>query len=121
MCDRNPGAAPSIKPRARQSGIASGITLLALSALLFTGAPPAIAGENHETARRLREIGEILPLATIIEKARQYKPGDVIEIELEREDWGYKYELDILDGSGRVWELEFNATTGELIKMKLDD
>lgn len=102
-------------------GAACRAAVLSLSLALAGGAPPAVAGENHETARRLREIGEILPLATIIEKARQYKAGDVIEIELERESWGYKYELDILDSSGRVWELEFNATTGELIKMKLDD
>ncbi|MEX0959044.1 MAG: PepSY domain-containing protein [Burkholderiales bacterium] len=116
-----PNQTRSTKPRARQEKLASGIALLALSALLFTGTPPVLAGENQEAARRLREIGEILPLETIMDKARGYRNGDVIEIELEREDWGYKYEFEILDSSGQVWELELNATTGELIELKRDD
>lgn len=121
MFDLEPNRTRFISARTRQKGLAPGIALLALSTLLFTGTPPVLAGENQEAARRLREIGEILPLETIMDRARGHKNGDVIEIELEREDWGYKYELEILDPSGQVWELELNATTGELIELKRDD
>jgi len=91
-----------------------------IAALLLILAATANAGRDQDEARELAARGVILPLSTILEKARQIHDGRVLEVELEleheREHGGYVYELEILDAQGVVWELEFNAVSGELIE-----
>lgn len=89
-------------------------TLLALTLTGLTGG--AWAGEGQEEARRLREAGTIQPLEEIVERAQRVHPGHVLEAELEREDNGYIYELELLDTSGVVWQLKYDAHSGELLK-----
>lgn len=85
-------------------------------------ANPVMADDvSHSEARKLRESGMILPLETIIEKAKTYRKGEVIDTELERDDGMLVYEIEILDEQGRVWELEFDATNGDLLELELDD
>lgn len=104
----------------KRPGMRIGTAMLA--GLLFcAGMAPATAEDDHVTARRLRESGQILPLEQILERARARQPGQVLETELERKGDGYIYEMEILDREGRVWELKFDARTGELIKLERDD
>lgn len=81
----------------------------------------AIASDDHETARRLSEAGEILPLETILEHAQQQQPGRVIEVEFEKRRQQYVYEIEILNTKGVVWELELDAQTGQLLERKQED
>lgn len=76
---------------------------------------------SHSEARALREAGKIMSLSDIIDVAHGYKSGEVIDSELERDDDMYIYEIEILDESGRVWELEFDASNGEIIELELND
>jgi uncharacterized membrane protein YkoI len=92
--------------------------LVALS--LLTGAQ-AQADDDRAMARKLHASGEILSLESILEKARAQKAGEVLEIELDRKGSAYVYEIEILDASGQVWELEFDAKTGHLLKTEQDD
>lgn len=79
------------------------------------------AEESLAKARALSESGEILSLEKIIASAKSIKSGDFLEIELERKNGIYVYEVEILDENGQVWELKFNANSGELIKVERDD
>ena len=76
---------------------------------------------DHEEARKLMEAGKILPVEAILEKAEAEHAGRVIEIELNHKWRGYVYEIEILDGKGIVWEMKFDAQSGELIKQKKED
>jgi uncharacterized membrane protein YkoI len=92
--------------------------LLALAA----ASPATRAGTDEaEEARALTDSGAILPLEQILEKAKQEFPGRVIEIELDRENGVHVYELEIVDPEGRVWELEIDAATGELLEKERED
>ncbi len=82
---------------------------------------PVSSEESLAHARKLFESGQILSLEKIIESAKALKPGDFLEIELERKRDFYVYEVEILDSDGQVWELKFNAQTGELIEIERDD
>lgn len=93
--------------------------LILAAALLAPGF--AIAGEGHEKAKRLREAGEILPLEAVIKTATSKKPGRVIEAELKSSRSGYVYEIELVDKDGVVWELKYDAKTGELISTKEED
>lgn len=79
------------------------------------------AEESAETARRLSESGEILPLETILRAAKTHKNGKVLETELERRKNRYIYEVEILDENSQVWEIKLDAKTGKLIKLERDD
>jgi uncharacterized membrane protein YkoI len=98
------------------------VTGAVLVSLAVAAAQPALAGENHVVARKLRDAGEILSLEKIAERARQAKPGAILETDLEFKKGRYIYAIEVLDEkTGRVWELKLDAKTGELITMELDD
>ena len=92
-----------------------------IPALLLLVGNSALASDDHETARRLSEAGEILPLETILEHAQQHQSGRVLEVEFEQDHGQYIYEIEILNTRGIVWELEFDAQTGQLLERKQED
>lgn len=73
---------------------------------------------DHDEAHELTERGVIRPLTEFLERARQVRDGRVLDVKLKpgKGHAGYLYRLEILDTAGKVWELEFDAVTGELIE-----
>lgn len=94
--------------------------LLLLILLNFTG-HIVNAEESLDTARKLSESGQILSLEKITTSAKAIKPSEFLEIELERKNDLYIYEVEVLDQYGQVWELKFNAKTGKLIELERDN
>jgi uncharacterized membrane protein YkoI len=70
---------------------------------------------DHERARAALEAGEIAPLREILERAQADFPGTLLEVELEREDGRWLYEIELLAPGGRVLELFYDARTAELL------
>jgi len=93
--------------------------LAVLLALVYL--PRADSGESATSAGRLSAKGDILSLEKISQKARSYKPGEILEVELEKKHGRYVYEVDILDAASQVWELKLDAKSGQLLKMEQDD
>lgn len=75
---------------------------------------------DQQAASAALARGEILPIARVLQIATGRVPGDVLKVELEREKFGFKYEVKILTGSGRVREVEIDAKTGRVIKIEDD-
>jgi uncharacterized membrane protein YkoI len=73
---------------------------------------PAVASDDHNEVRDLKNRGEIISLSELISNAglTQVK---ILEAELEREHGKLVYELEFLDAEGRVFEQYFDAITGE--------
>lgn len=90
------------------------------SALLILGLG-AHAEDDHDRARRLRDAGDILPLETIIERAQHERPGQILELHLEEKRNRLLYEVELVDEQGIVWELYFDARSGDLVKTKQED
>lgn len=96
--------------------------LLIIGALLLSGLLiSAQADIDHREARKLVAAGDILPLQQILDRVEQEQPGRILEVELEQEHDSYVYEIELVDEQGQVWELEFNAETGELIERERED
>ncbi len=93
---------------------------LFIAAPLALGSAGLVAGD-HDDAKRLKEAGDIQPLEQILAKAQTERPGRVIETELERKGERYVYEIEIVDNDGIVWELRFDAKSGELLKTKTEN
>jgi len=85
--------------------------------ILICLAWPAWAdGDSHDQARRALEAGEILSLGEILKTAEAARRGRVIEIELDREDGRWIYELEMVSPEGHLYEMEIDAATGNILK-----
>ena len=74
--------------------------------------------DDHDRARRAMEAGEIMPLRSIIERVERDYPGQIIEVELERDDGLWVYEIELLRSSGALTKLKLNAGDGTLLGIK---
>lgn len=83
----------------------------------------AMAGDEigHEEARRLVEQGKIKPLESLLATLAEKVPGKLLKSELENEKGRLLYEFKVLRPDGRVQEVEFDAATGNLLKIEDDD
>ena len=90
--------------------------ILALSLLASAGVPAA--GRDHDEARRAVEAGEIRPLADVLDLVKGKLPGDVVGVKLEREGGAWTYELRVLDGKGRLFDIHVDAKSGEVDRTK---
>jgi uncharacterized membrane protein YkoI len=91
----------------------------ALAGVLLAGAHAADI--DHYTARQLRASGTILPLADIVDDATRQWPGQVIETELGLENGRYIYEIEVLCIDGQIREFEYDAMSGELLEVEVED
>jgi uncharacterized membrane protein YkoI len=64
------------------------VGLVVASSLAWAGSSRAGGdgqGSDHDRARQALEAGEVLPLRTILERVEREYPGQVLEVELERD------------------------------------
>lgn len=77
----------------------------------------ALPERDHERVRAAVARGEMVPLSLILADALRRYPGTVLEVELE----GHEYEVEILGADGVIMELEYDARTGALLEIEVDD
>lgn len=94
-------------------------TLLLGGAVLSWAEGPRESGHDHDDARAALARGEVLPLATVLDQVARSHPGDVMAVELESEDGRWVYELKLLLRDGRLGKIDVDATTGEVIDMRV--
>lgn len=98
------------------------LLLLPLAALLGLAAGPTDASDrDQDRARAALEAGEVLPLATVLERVGREVPGQVLEVELERERGRWVYEVRVLQAGGRLMRLAVDAKTATVLERRLRD
>jgi len=97
-----------------------GAHLLLAGVLLGLALPAARAGDkdDHERARAAVQAGEVQPLSTLLEALQLSHPGQVLEVELERESGRWIYEIKLLQADGQLLKLELDARTAQVLKEK---
>ena len=81
-----------------------------LCLLLLQQAAPASADvSDQDRARQALERGEIRPLDQVLAAARKALPGEVVKVELERDDGRWIYEIKVLTAEGERREVEIDA------------
>lgn len=97
-----------------------------LTALIAGGAtmPLAVAKDDKPECKRSQDCalqalksGEIRPLTDVLAVARDKLPGEVVKVELDRDDGIWVYEIKVLTESGKRREIEINAQTLAVIKI----
>jgi len=81
---------------------------------LLAGASAAFAGEN-DRSRASANGGAVISLDAALAAARDAIAGDVVGIELEREDGVWVYEVEIVTPGGVMVEAYVDARTGQVI------
>ena len=93
--------------------------VLALIVGLVTGMPWAVADGGEEFTNNMEGVA---PLRSLLAHVHESYSGQVLEVELEREEYGQSgiwiYEVKLLAEKGNVLKLEYDATTLELLKIK---
>ncbi|MCP4283260.1 MAG: hypothetical protein GY792_02235 [Gammaproteobacteria bacterium] len=67
-------------------------------------------------------MAAVAPMRSLLARVHTAYPGQVLEVELEREEYGnegvWVYEVKLLTNRGNVLKLEYDAFDLELLKMK---
>ena len=105
----------------RRAAVAAGLRALGMALVLAGLAlPTARAGskDDHERARAAVESGAVLPLPLVLEQLQRTHPGQVLELELEREDGMWIYEIKLLQPNGQLVKVRLDARTARLMQAK---
>ena len=76
---------------------------------------------DHDEALTAVETRQALPLTRIFQIARTAVPGEIVEVELDREHGRLIYEVEVLTSSGRVRKVEIDARTGDVLEVEDED
>lgn len=98
-----------------------------LASLMLAGllaAPIAQASDkDHERARQAVQAGQVMTLPAVLEKLATTHPGQVLEVELERErrdgNEVWVYEIRLLQPDGQLIKLELDAKTAEVLRSRM--
>jgi uncharacterized membrane protein YkoI len=104
-------------PDDRRRALAAAATALLAGALSFH---PAWAGggDDHERATRAVRSGQILPLQMVLDSLLRDHPGTVLEVELERDDGRWIYEVKLLRSDGQLDKFKLDAKTAAVLRRK---
>lgn len=94
--------------------------LFVAGAAALPGGGPAKADDtaDHERARTALEAGELMPLRGIIDIVERDHPGRILEVELEREDGRWLYEIKLLRDDGRMLKLKLDGRDGRVLSRR---
>lgn len=95
--------------------------LATLAGLTLATGAHADDDDRQEMAAISKSFGLITPEAAS-QKALAAKPGVVTDAELDNRkfDAGWDYEFEIVDAAGKEWDVDVDAKTGEVRKIKRD-
>jgi len=94
----------------RLSALAGVLALLAAS--------PTAAEEHWRDLHEAVGDGRVVALPTLLDWLEARYQGQVLEVDLERDDGRLTYEIEMLGPEGQLVEFEFDAESGELIGME---
>lgn len=98
--------------------IPAGLVILMMLAMSESGVGHAADKADHERARQAVEAGDVLPLRTILEQVERTYPGQVMEVELDREKGEWVYEVKLLGKGGALMKLKILARDGTILGFK---
>ena len=96
----------------------TGLLIWMMLAMSGTGVSYAADNSDHERARQAVEAGDVLPLRTILDRVEGEYPGQVMEVELDREKGEWVYEIKLLRKGGVLMKLKIQARDGTILGFK---
>ena len=94
--------------------LTGGLALLLVLVLMGSATGDQHWEALHGEVRR----GDVVPLDTILDWLDAHYIGDVLEVEIERDDGLVEYEIKLLGPQGQVVEFEFDGQNGQLMQIE---
>ncbi len=94
------------------------ILLILAGAPGLSGAAPALAASDQETAREATRAGRIKPLPEVLAKVEREVPGRVVDVQLDESRRPWTYRIKVVDSGGHVMSVIVNAETGQILSVK---
>lgn len=93
--------------------------VVCLSLPVLGAAPSWASGDDHEQARQALMRGDVLPLTQLLQNLDRQRPGGhILEVELERKDGQWVYEIKQLQPGGQIVKIKVDAKTGQQLQTK---
>ena len=92
-----------------------GLAVVLVLLLALAGPLPASADDDWQDLHDRVNRGELVPMTAILDWLETHFAGQVLEVELEREEVRLVYEVEMLGPRGQRVEFEFDGASGELI------
>jgi uncharacterized membrane protein YkoI len=91
--------------------------------LLATAVPTVHADDDVrlDEANRLRQKGKIQSFDSLNEKVLTTRAGEITDTELKQEHGRYVYKVAVRDAQGAEWDLELDASNGEVLQNRQHD
>jgi len=98
------------------------IALFAAAALSVAAGIAQARDLGPDEALKLRDAGTVQSFEKLNAAALAQHPGGTIEeTELEEEYGRYIYQLEVRDAQGVQWDIELDASNGQILKNQQDD
>lgn len=98
--------------------------LAAILSAITLGMPATLAfaqdADDMAEMKAISKSANLIPPEQAIEKALAAKPGTVIDADIDRKFKKFYYEIEIVDAQGTEWEVDIDAMTGEVRRVKKD-
>jgi uncharacterized membrane protein YkoI len=92
------------------------LNLFAMLVLASIASPAWADQRDHELAREAVRSGQAMPLSEILSRIRLQLGGEVIHVELEREEGRYVYEFRVIGADGKLRKLHVDAATAKVLE-----
>lgn len=102
----------------RQRQCLTGLAAWLALGVLWPATSWASDRDDHNQARAAVESGQVLPLKTVLAHLERQRPGNVLEVELERKGSGWVYEIKLLEANGQLARIKLDAKTGQILSAK---
>ena len=96
------------------------LAILAISTAPVIFATSVCAEDEMAEMRAISKTANLITPEKAIEKALAAKPGTVVDTDLDRKFKSYYYEIEIIDAQAVEWEVDIDAKTGEVRRIKRD-
>lgn len=85
-------------------------------------ATSAFAQDANDLAemKAISKSANLIPPEQAIEKALAVKPGTVVDADIDRKFKKFYYEIEIVDAQGTEWEIDIDARSGTVRRVKKD-
>ena len=102
--------------------IAAGLAVaVLLSPLMAAGeTEPADDSQQNEAREAVRQ-GLVRPLEQVLTEVRKIIKGDIVEIEFEKDDGRFIYEIEYVDPDGHLMEIKIDAKTLAVVSIGAED
>ncbi len=98
--------------------------ILLTSALFFGLSSAAVMADDDvrlDEANSLIEQGTIKQFEELNQKALSVQPGTITDTDLDKHYGRYVYQVEIKDAQGQEWDVDLDASNGEVLEHKQDD